>query len=354
MQRGGINVYYNGKQNIVVRDHTEYSYQIGEMILEVIRLLPSDERLAKHLYEYPRFEDPLTPEGMVDAIHWMIDIPSQWMPPALASIFQGTFIDLFQGINNVIWKDGEGKERYLNAVNKELHLLIQRKLLGERLHLDNLGGFLGCCFSSYLIDVTDFRAGFEGLIAKDNGDATDEELQNAKRFIDIFQKRYTEQELGCVIMYEEDMDKFITVFTISDFRTLLAFEYSHMKETGSRIRICENCGRFFIPENRSDEKYCGFLFDEDSGKTCKDVGAERKWQQKVDESPALKRYRKKYAALGMAIKRARDNGDEWIGDLIDERAQLNKMKADMIAGNISEQKFMDWIDKRSYGGKKHD
>ena len=32
MQRGGINVYYNGKQNIVVRDHTEYSYQIGEMI----------------------------------------------------------------------------------------------------------------------------------------------------------------------------------------------------------------------------------------------------------------------------------------------------------------------------------
>ena len=33
---------------------------------------------------------------------------------------------------------------------------------------------------------------------------------------------------------------------------------------------CKNCGKFFVPENRSDELYCSNIFE--NGKNCKEVG----------------------------------------------------------------------------------
>ncbi len=37
------------------------------------------------------------------------------------------------------------------------------------------------------------------------------------------------------------------------------------------VNRCENCGRFFAPVSRTDEKYCGY--PQDGGETCRKIGA---------------------------------------------------------------------------------
>lgn len=61
---------------------------------------------------------------------------------------------------------------------------------------------------------------------------------------------------------------------MNDLESLLMFEYTKIKNNQLLIKRCANCGKYFIPSNRSDEIYCDNIFR--SGKTCKQVGYEEK------------------------------------------------------------------------------
>lgn len=52
------------------------------------------------------------------------------------------------------------------------------------------------------------------------------------------------------------------------------------------IRQCENCGKFFIVENRTDEIYCNNIF-KDTGKTCKELSSNIAHKKKVQENPVV-------------------------------------------------------------------
>ena len=55
------------------------------------------------------------------------------------------------------------------------------------------------------------------------------------------------------------------------------------------IKKCKNCGKFFVPENRSDELYCSNIFENE--KTCKEVGPFKIKQKLMEENNDLKFYR---------------------------------------------------------------
>ena len=51
------------------------------------------------------------------------------------------------------------------------------------------------------------------------------------------------------------------------------------------IKRCKNCGKFFVPENRSDELYCSNIFE--NGKTCKEVGPFKVKQKLMEENKTI-------------------------------------------------------------------
>lgn len=55
-----------------------------------------------------------------------------------------------------------------------------------------------------------------------------------------------------------------------DIASVLSFDLMNIQYYHIQIKQCENCWKFFIPKNRSDEIYCDRIYK--NGKTCKQIG----------------------------------------------------------------------------------
>lgn len=76
---------------------------------------------------------------------------------------------------------------------------------------------------------------------------------------------------------------------------------------GYIIKICENCGKFFIPYSRSDEKYCDNISPQDETRTCKKYANERLWYERMKSNESKILYRKVYSAKKMYVSRHLNN-----------------------------------------------
>ncbi|WP_312427125.1 DUF6076 domain-containing protein [Lacrimispora sp.] len=63
-------------------------------------------------------------------------------------------------------------------------------------------------------------------------------------------------------------------YRIEDLFEIAGLEHFKVASSQIPIKECENCGKYFIPSTRSDEKYCDNYYKD--GKTCKELGYEIK------------------------------------------------------------------------------
>lgn len=101
---------------------------------------------------------------------------------------------------------------------------------------------------------------------------------------------------------------------------LIGFEVRQLEDSGSCIKCCENCGRLFIPANRSDEKYCDFLFKGD--KTCKQAA----FEIQLEKDAALKEYRRIYKMQN--ARKQRNSHNPHIAEYFDLWKTTAKLKLD--------------------------
>ena len=90
-------------------------------------------------------------------------------------------------------------------------------------------------------------------------------------------------------------DGIFMIYYMSDLFSLLAFDINEIKKNNIVIKRCENCGKYFIPQNRSDEKYCDKIFK--NNKTCKEVGYEMKLKKDSFKSEYRKAYKTQHARI---------------------------------------------------------
>lgn len=84
---------------------------------------------------------------------------------------------------------------------------------------------------------------------------------------------HTSISLRCDIMLSHD--NAITMnYRIEDLFEIAGLEHFKIASYHIPIKECENCGKYFIPGARSDEKYCDNYYKD--GKTCKELGYETK------------------------------------------------------------------------------
>lgn len=93
-------------------------------------------------------------------------------------------------------------------------------------------------------------------------------------------------KLSCLFLYEHDRIKI--AYSIPDLDSLLILDCLYCQQNDIRVNECENCGRFFLPTTRSDEKYCPYR--DASGHECRKIG----YENKLKTSPLDALYRKIY------------------------------------------------------------
>lgn len=115
-----------------------------------------------------------------------------------------------------------------------------------------------------------------------------------------------------IISKQLSLEIFITSRSIA---ALIFYEFDCLCIRNLPIRKCENCGSYFLPFS-SASLYCERIIDTETNRTCKDVGAMRKYNQNVSTNAAKALFRRVANAYQMRCKRAptcypRAEYEEW-------------------------------------------
>lgn len=163
--------------------------------------------------------------------------------------------------------------------------------------------------------------------------------ENALKLInEIFPKS---MEVGYTIIpninIKESTYFFQEVFKINTLNDFMKFDILKIIERKININICKNCGKYFIPRKRSNEKYCNNIYR--NGKTCKELS----YEFKIDNDDAEKIYRNAYKT-----QNAKKQRNSHIKD-IEKRFKnwcniAKKEKEKCKSGQISIEELKKWID----------
>lgn len=131
------------------------------------------------------------------------------------------------------------------------------------------------------------------------------------------------------------------VFEFNDLLALLFFIYVKIIQLDITVNRCENCGDYFIPSSRSDEKYCNKVI---KGRTCKDIGYYNRLQTDSSLS-AMREYRKAYKTKNAYKNRNRlnrphveDAFKKWV---YEAQRKLN----DVETGTLTLDEFITWLNE---------
>ncbi len=153
----------------------------------------------------------------------------------------------------------------------------------------------------------------------------------------------------CTMYYRPILGKckgkfaFLNGVEISDVTTAFNLAIMEILSSDLHIRVCENCGNYFIPASRSDEIYCNRILP--SGKTCKMVG----YENKVKDDIILREYRKIYKTQHARKQRYKGDGDiserfnGWKGfaDYRLAACQTGAISLDEMIASISGKEWME-------------
>ena len=134
------------------------------------------------------------------------------------------------------------------------------------------------------------------------------------------------------------------------FNSLLSayyFSVLYFIENNIPIKICKNCGKYFIPENRNSSIYCNRIYKDK--KTCKEIGANIAYNEKLKKDEVNALYRKTLSAKKMLANRNPDipmyleKYEKW-------KTEANQFKQDIKSGTKTQEQFKEWIEntKKSY------
>lgn len=82
-------------------------------------------------------------------------------------------------------------------------------------------------------------------------------------------------------------------YRVTHLSELLYLDLMHLLLSGGSIQRCSHCGRCFIPEHGYNYRYCNRIAPGDS-RTCRQIGAARTRQSKLEGDGILTQYQKAY------------------------------------------------------------
>lgn len=310
----GIEVYYENKKekrNIVFfPDDTYKYYDTGGMLFEVI----TDEatflittKLETMIHDYPGYTDPLSIESLTDGFRWLCGTIQDDDRPVVTELFRSGFTEVIKSV--------------LTQCESE-----------EDTYFDNVGTFMERCYTEYIDNLTAFSAFFDALAADASENSDDFQHDVAETFKQSTEDMYDLYTRKCSVR-KVNGNVSVETHQITNYIQLLVFEYYRLKKEGKAIKICANCGRYFIPKNRVDSIYCDATAPQNSMRTCKDIGSQMKRAEQRHNNLGVREHHNRMSSLGMAKKRAKDKGED---DLLSGYEHLLKAELKRFEKTMSE------------------
>lgn len=127
----------------------------------------------------------------------------------------------------------------------------------------------------------------------------------------------------------------------TDIVQSLLIELIEVSNLNIEIKTCKNCGKFFVPDNRSDEIFCSNIYE--NGKTCKEIGHFKVKQKLIQENDDLRIYRNVYQKLLLRTRRNPDN-IKYAREFEFFKDENTKWKEDISNGLVTEEEYIKWLE----------
>lgn len=233
-----------------------------------------------------------------------------------------SFLDLYFGIDNS--KDLTKKEITFFKGSFNLNFIIPKHELHQAFIEDGK-----------IVLTDDILISCLRKLTKTKKDFTDEELE--QNVFDTIHELYDNKEIFSLKYYE--------IFSIKD---LLSIFFNFFMENNITINKCKNCGKYFIPSNRTDEKYCDNPSPQNPSQTCKKYGAKRVYSNIVKSSAVKSEHIRTSQFYRVRISRAKEKNDISFANkmqkLLDSYLENYQKQLTKFNNNkISEEDFVVWI-----------
>ena len=142
--------------------------------------------------------------------------------------------------------------------------------------------------------------------------------------------------------------KLIQCFEFDYIMDLINISFAQCLNSKTYINCCKNCGKYFLPSVKNNEKYCDNISPQKSNKTCKEIGAKETFKYKIKLGKIEHEYNNTKSCLLMRIRRAEEKGQEKKKEIANkkyikfmEQFQIQNKKYN--TNKITENEFVKWI-----------
>lgn len=205
-------------------------------------------------------------------------------------IKQGEFLVLF--LNADFSTDDLADKTFYNHFNKEIRNIL--KQFNTRVELLEFQHKLRNCITfvfQYKTYTESYDNQFKDYIKNNIYDSISNEKSKISIFIDteINELHNNYEKVNKSLL--KDFGYIHDIYRLTSISQLLYIMLKTFTLFSSLpIRQCQNCGKFFMAQNRKDELYCGNIYM-DTGKTCKQIGAMEKYVHKLEKEPIIALYK---------------------------------------------------------------
>ena len=149
-----------------------------------------------------------------------------------------------------------------------------------------------------------------------------------------------EDDFNLAINYAKTItsNKIYEEYEINNLHELLYLEILSMIQSGTMIRKCKNCGKYFTVRNRKI-MYCDRI--NESGKSCSYIGSQNTFQKKLEQDEALKIYNRAYKTHYARLNHKKVTYEEhnmWVNEA---KIKLEKTRN----GELDISQFQQWLKK---------
>lgn len=106
------------------------------------------------------------------------------------------------------------------------------------------------------------------------------------------------------------------------------------------IKKCKNCGKYFVPEKRTDELYCNNIYED--GRTCKEIGSFKVKQKMINDDDDLRTYRNVYQKLLLRTRRNPENL-QYEKEFENFKEDNRKMRDKLDKGKVTYEEYVEWL-----------
>ena len=133
--------------------------------------------------------------------------------------------------------------------------------------------------------------------------------------------------------------KFMAVeYSVSTIHDMLELEFTKMLEYGTRLHKCKICGRYFIVKGNYVSDFCNRI-REGQTRTCQQIGAQKKYDEKLQTNEAValvRKYYKRYYARTKVNQIKPDAFKKWNYKAVEMRDKCE-------TGEITAAEFEEWL-----------